>query len=470
MTTTAYWLGDGATEVEHLVAQAEVYAPEAAALLDRIGVGEGAAAIDVGCGVLGILPLLCDRAGERGRVVGLDLEPRLLALAAEREPRAETVRADATATGLPSASFDLVHERALLLNLTDPAPAVAEMVRLARPGGVVVLQEPDAAAWLCDPPHPAFDRLRERLLAVYDRLGRDFHTGRRAARLLRDAGLRDIEVRATARVTAPGDYYQTFLLTLWRLLGEGEEEDVAVLREHLPGRDADLPAAAVAGLRGQGVGAYSIVRSTLAGAPAAIERGGRSVVTTEFAPITQRSPIVTPLVITTLAPHQTLSPTRVGPFDVKPCHGTGFSGSSKRWLPSVTKQPLANMQCSPMSTSSTAATCTPMFRKLPPPMQIRAGAIAVSHTFGSSSTWGPSSSRPSRSISSTLPWTGQRQNAWRRANSRWMRARFQGSVLRSYQRHFCAHNFSWAGSIGSATLLAGRRKAARRCAPRRNAG
>src|SRR3954467_6638492 len=82
---------------------------------------------------------------------------------------------------------------------------------------------------------------------------------------------------------------------------------------------------------------YSIVRSTLAGAPAAIERGGRSVVTTEFAPITQRSPIVMPLVITTLAPHHVLSPTRVGPLEVKPCHGTGRSGSSKRWLPSVTK-------------------------------------------------------------------------------------------------------------------------------------
>ena len=48
-----------------------------------------------------------------------------------------------------------------------------------------------------------------------------------------------------------------------------------------------------------------------------------SWVTTELAPITQRSPIVTPLVTTTWAPHQTLSPTRVGPLVVKPCQGTG---------------------------------------------------------------------------------------------------------------------------------------------------
>src|SRR5436309_12067143 len=57
---------------------------------------------------------------------------------------------------------------------------------------------------------------------------------------------------------------------------------------------------------------YWIVLITLAGAPAAIEWGGMSVVTTELAPITERSPIVTPLVTTTPTPHQTLSPIWVG--------------------------------------------------------------------------------------------------------------------------------------------------------------
>ena len=64
-------------------------------------------------------------------------------------------------------------------------------------------------------------------------MGRDFHTGRRTGRLLRDAGLRDVGVRATARVTRPGDYYHSFLLTLCGLLGVSAEEDAAALREHL---------------------------------------------------------------------------------------------------------------------------------------------------------------------------------------------------------------------------------------------
>ena len=72
-------------------------------------------------------------------------------------------------------------------------------------------------------------------------------------------------------------------------------------------------------------------RRTFAGTPAATEWAGMSAVTTELAPITHRSPIVTPPVMTTCAPHQTLSPIRVGPLVVNPCHGTGRSGSSKRW-------------------------------------------------------------------------------------------------------------------------------------------
>jgi hypothetical protein len=62
------------------------------------------------------------------------------------------------------------------------------MARITKPGGLVVVQEPDAAAWSCDPPHPAFDILRAAILGAYRRTGRDFSIGRRLARMLRDAG------------------------------------------------------------------------------------------------------------------------------------------------------------------------------------------------------------------------------------------------------------------------------------------
>ena len=157
---------------------------------------------------------------------------------------------------------------------------------------------------------------------------------------------------------------------------------------------------------------------------------------------------MTPLVITTLAPHQTLSPTFVGPLLAKPCHVMGRSGSSKRWFASVTKQPFANMQWSPISTSSAAATMTAMLTNVPDPIRMRPASEVVSQTFGSNNVCSPTSSRPSRNASNTFPWIGQRANALRRASSRWMANRFQGRELRSYHSHFCHQRRAF--SIGAA--------------------
>jgi ubiquinone/menaquinone biosynthesis C-methylase UbiE len=219
-----YLLGDSPAEIRHLVAQAEVYAQEAMELFDLIGVEPGSATIDLGCGVLGVLHVLAERTGPEGRVVGLDREARMVEsgrrFADQRGLAVEFIEADATETGLPGQSFDLVHARTLLLNVSNPQEIIGEMVRIARPGGVVAVQEPDAAAWSCDPPHPAFDILRTAVLSAYRRTGKDFNVGRRVARMLRDAGLGEVRVRATARVTKPGDYYQTFLLTIAGLVRE----------------------------------------------------------------------------------------------------------------------------------------------------------------------------------------------------------------------------------------------------------
>ena len=65
-------------------------------------------------------------------MAGLDVEPRLLAVAAQLSAQhglaVETVLTDAASTGLPPGSFDLVHERMLLLNVTSPQDVVATLL------------------------------------------------------------------------------------------------------------------------------------------------------------------------------------------------------------------------------------------------------------------------------------------------------------------------------------------------------
>ena len=226
-----YLLGDSPAEIQHLVNQAEVYSDEADQLFDQIGILPGWAALDVGCGVMGVLHLLAKRVGSDGRVVGLDREQTMVEtgrdLAQRQGISIEFIQADATDTGLPSGSFDFVHARTLLLNVANPETILAEMVRLTRRGGFVVVQEPDAAGWVCDPPHPAFDILRSGILNAYRCTGKDFNIGRRLPRMLGAAGLGDVKSRATARITQCDDYYQTFLLTIANLVrdlivGSGE--------------------------------------------------------------------------------------------------------------------------------------------------------------------------------------------------------------------------------------------------------
>src|SRR5262249_9442920 len=156
----------------------------------------------------------------------------------------EIVAADARHTGLPAASFDLVHSRTLLVTIPEPQTVVAEMVRLATPGGWVASLEADTEYALCHPPHPAFDRVCELFDEAFRRNGADPFIGRRVRELYREAGLEDIGVEAGAPIHPAGNTRRTVRLDLVRSMrptilerGLADEQELDELdravREHL---------------------------------------------------------------------------------------------------------------------------------------------------------------------------------------------------------------------------------------------
>jgi ubiquinone/menaquinone biosynthesis C-methylase UbiE len=221
--TDIYALGRDPDESARLRRQSDELSPQTAELLHRIGLLPGQSALDLGCGPSGIIDLLSAAVSPGGRVVGLDADPAHTAMASQYAgarglTNVEVITADARHTDLPSDAFDLVHARTLLVTIPDPAEVIAEMVRLAKPGGWVASQEPDGEHALCYPPLPAWDRLREVFRASFSRSGADLRIGRQLTELYRQAGLEEIGVAVHAPAYPAGHTRRTVIPDLVRSL------------------------------------------------------------------------------------------------------------------------------------------------------------------------------------------------------------------------------------------------------------
>ena len=106
-------------------------------------------ALDVGCGVghwgLALAPVLPAGA----RVTGVDREPAWVEQATARAlehglaERCSYLLGDAERLPFPDGSFDLTTCQTLLIHLRDPSVALGEMIRVTRPGGLVLAAEPN---------------------------------------------------------------------------------------------------------------------------------------------------------------------------------------------------------------------------------------------------------------------------------------------------------------------------------------
>jgi ubiquinone/menaquinone biosynthesis C-methylase UbiE len=211
MTETSYLLAGQASELDRLQLQSRVWEPAGRRLLKEIGAGRGARALDVGCGVMGWLRLLSEWVGPDGAVVGTDIDEAMLSaagqfVAAEGLRNVALVKDDLFATALEPASFDLVHVRFELTPLGRAHEQLATYLRLVRPGGIVVLEDPDIGSWHVNPPPtPANDELIALTWEAMRRWG-DAHAARRHLELFREFGI-EANVRAEVLALPPGHPY-----------------------------------------------------------------------------------------------------------------------------------------------------------------------------------------------------------------------------------------------------------------------
>ena len=238
--TGRYPIERRAGEIERLRVQAETIAADAEAMLERIGVAPGWHCLDLGCGPGGITGMLARRVGAQGRVVGLDADPVFLEHARREAPaNVEFVQGDAYRTGLPGASFDLVHVRFVASTAGEGQKLLREAIRLAKRGGFVAFQESDNSSLKCFPPHPAWDRLSDAMAALLVKVGGNPRFGQGMYAMFHAEGLRELGYRPFVLGVRSGDPFADFLpATVESMRG-------ALLREGLiSGKELDAALAA----------------------------------------------------------------------------------------------------------------------------------------------------------------------------------------------------------------------------------
>ena len=174
-----------------------------------------------------------------GEVLATDLDDRFLG---EAEPHLEFRVHDITRDELPAERFDLAHARGVLEHVRDREAGIAKMVAAVRPGGLVVVEDPDWLVFDAQAVPKAFGELHRTLRDAYvASAGYDPNLGTRLPELLTDAGLVNVEAEGKVFMMYGGTpSMEWYVLGLERSLGTVIELGLV---------SADLATAALAEVR-----------------------------------------------------------------------------------------------------------------------------------------------------------------------------------------------------------------------------
>ena len=158
--------------------------------------------LDVGCGP-GTITVDLAALVPDGHVTGIDAAEGVLDNA--RQEAGQRGQGNVTfETGnvyqlsYPDDTFDVVHAHQVLQHLSDPVAALAEMRRVARPGGLVAARDGDYGAMFWYPAEPGMTEWQALYRSVAREIGGEPDAGRHMLAWARAAGFEDIVSSASA--------------------------------------------------------------------------------------------------------------------------------------------------------------------------------------------------------------------------------------------------------------------------------
>ena len=196
---------------------------------ELLGDIDAARVLDIGCGAGLDTLALGTRVGAAGKVVGVDHDAEMIAQAGRHAEQGgvaawvEHCRADALDLPFAAGQFDAARCERLFMHLADPAAALAEALRVLRPGGTLVLVDTD---WGSLSAATGADRIERRLAHFRsEKIFPNGYSGRRLYGLMAAAELADITVEPVALHLTD--------LALWRFLTQLDNVEQLALEQQV---------------------------------------------------------------------------------------------------------------------------------------------------------------------------------------------------------------------------------------------
>ena len=146
-SSDTYILGRSESETRRLILQHQIFGPLTRRFFEAAGIGAGMKVLDLGSGAGDVALLAADLVGASGRVVGVDMNPEILATARARAASAgwthvTFLAGDAREISLDT-DFDAVVGRWILMHVPDPVGTLRHAASRLRVGGIVAFHEND---------------------------------------------------------------------------------------------------------------------------------------------------------------------------------------------------------------------------------------------------------------------------------------------------------------------------------------
>lgn len=167
--------------------------------------------LELGCGTGAVCRAISAWPGFTGKVTGSDLSASLIESAKRLTDEAgmtgiEYIQADGQGSTAHDGEFDLVLGHTVISHVEDPEAFLREAMRLARPGGRVVIHDGDYASMTFDTGAPQYDKV---LPAKYfDAIVANPFVMREMPRRLHDLGVKSSRALAAVVLeTGTGEYF-----------------------------------------------------------------------------------------------------------------------------------------------------------------------------------------------------------------------------------------------------------------------